>query len=387
MSYKNFSYQQTTKVHFGEYNPATLVEELSSYKMVGIVCSRESDIVKRIASDLSEKGVAFTVVTGCMPNPRHDYIDEAASKLQSVNCDFVLGIGGGSVIDASKAISLRIKNNHVSSIWELVTYQSEVQTPALPIGLVVTIASTGSDSNCSFVLSNDEVQEKLIFTHSYVQPKFCFNDPKMTYTLNTWHTACGVADMFSHLMEQYLHNDNDVAVSDYMILGVMRAVAEYGEVAVKQPDNYDARANLLWASSIAMNPILGAGHDANWISHYIEHAFSAKYDVTHGAGMAIVLVNYMKHFASEDQKNRLSMVGKLVFDLIDASSEQVISAIAEFFTRLGLPLQIRDLVKEEISQSQIDEMVEKSMPYGDFVVPGLGAFTKEDARELIEACI
>jgi alcohol dehydrogenase YqhD (iron-dependent ADH family) len=188
-------------------------------------------------------------------------------------------------------------------------------------------------------------------------------------------------------MEQYLHNDTDVDVSDGMTLGVMKAVVKWAPVAVREPENYDARANLLWASSIAMNRILSVGHYENWVSHLIEHSLSAKYSITHGAGMAIVLSKYLKYSVKFDELNRIGKMGRYVFDLEQEDADEAILRFEEFITSLGLPLTLKDLVKVKIEEQDLELLVKNSLPFGEMKLEGFEPFGYQEAREIIESCI
>ena len=248
------------------------------------------------------------------------------------------------------------------------------------MGVVLTIAATGSECDASFVISNGETQDKLLFTEDSTMPRFAVCNPELTYSVSAWQTACGVSDIMSHLLEQYLYNDSTCTVSDEMMLGLMRSVAQWGPVAVREGENYDARANLMLASTLAMNGLVGAGHDQNWVTHMLEHAVSAVWsDVAHGAGMACLLPCYLKLIAEHDSVGKLSRFANSVFGAEDAAD-----ALRRFYADMGLPTTLRELVGKEPTEEELSLVASKSLPWGPMQAGGYPDFTEESVAALFE---
>ena len=258
MSYKAFEFSLKTEYMFAENPVDALKIQLQKHqpKKPFVLCL---DFMTHIpVQAFEDTEIPYVMRTDVISNPTDVYVNSCAAEAMAEGCDFVIGVGGGSVIDSCKAVAMLIANPTEGGIWDYVSFAKQPENPALPVGLVVTIPSTGSESNPSAVISNDSVQEKLIYTEDSLRPRFSITSPSLTYSLPTYPAACGICDILSHLLEQYLHNDTHVDVSDNMLIGVMKAVVQWGPEAMKDPQNFDAKANLLWASYLAMSRVLSA---------------------------------------------------------------------------------------------------------------------------------
>ena len=392
MSYFEFSYSQPTKLVFGQGAELQTGELLSGFGAKKVLITlgggsaRRSGLLQRITDSLDAQKIAWTVYEGCRANPEAQWVDEGARRYQVEQCDFLLAVGGGSVMDATKAIAL-LAANPGEHIWPYLTYEQNIERPAVPLGVVLTIAATGSECDASFVISSADSQDKLLFTEDSTLPRFAVCNPELTCSVSPWQTACGVSDMLSHLLEQYLYCDSACTVSDEMLLGLMRAVVQWGPVAVREPDNYDARANLMLASTLAMNGLVGAGHDQNWVTHNLEHAVSAVWPhVAHGAGMACLMPCYLKMIAPHDVSGKQARFGSAVFGVApgpDAALEAA-EALAAFCAGLGLPATLRELVGEEPTAEQMQVVAAKSLPWGPMQAGGYPDFAEEEVRRLFE---
>lgn len=378
MSYKPFQFSQKTDYVFADDVCAALKAQLEAYKPAKLFVLASEKRFQLVSAALEELGQPYVLRTGCMSNPTADFVNESAAILTAEGCDFLLGVGGGSVIDASKAIAILAANPTEGGVWDYVSFAKMPEQPALPLGLVVTIPSTGSESNPSAVISNPASGEKLIYTEGSLRPRFSITAPQLTYTLPAKPAGEGVADILSHLLEQYLHNDTNVDVSDNMLLGVMKAVVKWGPVAMAQPDNYDAKSNLLWASYLAMSQVLSAGHAENWISHMVEHAISAKFDLAHGAGMSIVMPTYVSMVADGDVSGRLSRLSAEVFGAPERSAAEL---LREFFASLGMPVTLSQ-AGITLSEEDVEDCAAKAMPWGPMAVEGYAPFDAESAKTL-----
>lgn len=397
MSYLNFTFQQKTEIIFGRGCSSEIGQLIKSYGVkkilltLGSKSAKETGLLDKIVHQLKKEEIDYYIYDGCPSNPRNTWIDDGAKIFMEENCDFILAIGGGSVIDASKGIAMLAYNPHDDGIWHYVSGKGSFKREGKPVGVILTVAATGSETNGSFVISNEETLEKLICTDESAKPIFAICDPENTYSLNRWHTACGVSDIISHILEQYLHNDNTVDVSDNMSIGVLKAVLKWGQIVIDEPNNYDARANLMWASTIAMNGILGAGHEQNWISHMLEHAVSAIYDVSHGAGLACLMPYYLIHISDEDSVGKIDRLGEELFGLVkegesnnsNTLKRETAEEFRKYFTSLGMPTRLDELIGDEITDENINEIAEKALPWGPMKAGGYSEFTFEDAKKVL----
>lgn len=380
MSYQPFQFSQKTNYIFTHDAAEALTGQLQAYRPKKLFVLASEKRFQIVAGALEALGQPYVLRTGCMSNPTAEFVNDCAKQVREEGCDFLLGVGGGSVIDASKAIAILAANPTEGGIWDYVSFAKMPEKEALPLGLVVTIPSTGSESNPSAVISNPESGEKLIYTEGSLRPRFSITSPALTYSLPAYPAGAGIADILSHLLEQYLHNDTNVDVGDNMLLGVMKAVVKWAPVAMAEPDSYDAKANLLWASYLAMSQVLSAGHAENWISHMVEHAISAKFDLAHGAGMSIVMPTYVAMIAGGDTSGRLSRLSAEVFGQPDRPAAEL---LREFFASLGMPVSLSQ-AGITLTEEEAAECAAKAMPWGPMVVEGYAPFDAESAKKLFE---
>lgn len=387
MSYFEFSYSQPTKLVFGADTQKQTGQLLASFGAKKVLITlgggsaKRSGLLQQITDSIDEAGIAWHLYEGCRANPEAAWVDEGAKVCKAENCDFLLAVGGGSVIDATKAMALLVTNSG-ERIWPYLTYEMNFEQPAAPLGVVLTIAATGSECDASFVISSAETQDKLLFTEDSTMPRFAVCNPELTYSVSPWQTACGVSDMLSHLLEQYLYSDDTCTISDEMLLGLMRSVVKWGPVAVREPENYDARANLMLASTLAMNGLVGAGHDQNWVTHMLEHAVSAVWPkVAHGAGMACLMSAYMKLIAPYDVSGKQARFGQAVFGT--STAMEAAEALGSFCESLGLPATLTALVGQQPTQEELAAVAAKSLPWGPMQAGGFPDFGEEDVKALL----
>ena len=389
MSYFEFTYSQPTKLVFGPNTETQVGQLLTGFAAKKVLITlgggsaKKSGLLQRITDSLDAEGIAWSLYEGCRANPEADWVDAGAKAYKADGCDFLLAVGGGSVIDATKAIAL-LATNAGENIWPYLNYEMNFEQPAAPLGVVLTIAATGSECDASFVISGAE--DKLLFTEDTTLPRFAVCNPELTYSVNAWQTACGVADILSHLMEQYLYCDTGCTVSDEMMLGLMKSVVLWGPVALREPENFDARSNLMLASSLAMNGLVGSGHDQNWVSHCLEHAVSAVWPrVAHGAGMACLLPAYLKLIAHQDTCSKQARMGQQLFGIAagENAAVQTAEALEQFFISLGLPNTLQALVGEVPTQEQLQNVVAKSFPWGPMAAGGYAEFGEAEANALL----
>ena len=257
--------------------------------------------------------------------------------------------------------------------WSLITKRVAIPEP-LPLGTILTLAATGSEMNGVAVISNDETGEKLPLSDQMLRPKFSILDPVLTFSVSKKQTAAGVADIMSHIFEQYFINEPGTDVSDRVAEALLKVCITYGPVVMAQPENYEARANLMWASSLALNGLLQLGKGyGDWATHSIEHELSACNDMTHGVGLAILTPAWMNYVLDESNAPRFAALGRNVFDVSEendlAAAEKTIRKVRDFFIRLGLPVSLKEV---NITSDKIDELAAKTVRFSGYV----GVFKK-----------
>lgn len=356
---QNFIYQTPTKLIFGENCISHLKEEVSIYgKRILLTYGSGSikkmglyDKVKEILSD-------FTIfeLGNIQPNPQYNpSVINGAKICKENNIDLILSVGGGSVLDCSKAISACAKYD--GDYWDLIT--GKVKTnDALPIIDIITLAATGSEFDCGGVISRKETNDKLGYMDPHLFPKVSFLDPTYTFSVNKKHTAAGIADSMNHVMEQYFTEDTTL-LNDGFCESMLRSLMINGKRCIDNPDDYTSRAEMLLCTTYGCNGILSLGNsESGWPCHAIEHALSAYYDITHGYGLAIITPRWMKHILSDKTLPRFKKYAINVFGISSSLPDMEIAmkgiqATYDFFKSLGIPMHLKEL---GIDESRIDEM-------------------------------
>lgn len=337
----NFAFNIPTDIRFGRNQIECLPEELKKYgNRVLLVYGGGS--IKR--NGLYDKVIAllkdFEVyeLSGIEPNPKLSSVEAGAKLCKEHEIDVILAVGGGSTIDASKHISCAACYD--GPAWNLMMDRSLVKR-ALPIAVVLTICATGSEMNSGAVITNEETREKLEINTPLLYPKLSICDPTYLYTLPARQTAAGAVDILSHAMEQYFQPNDGAYITDVISEGVMKTVVKYAKKAIDEPDNYEARSNLMWASTVGLNHMLTVGKGGAWSVHPIEHVVSAFYDVTHGVGLAILTPAWMKYALNENTRARFARFAREVFGITVSddveASELGIKAVEDFNKSLGMP--------------------------------------------------
>ncbi len=384
----NFTYNIPTKVIFGKDELERLPKEILLHgKRVLFLYGKDSikktGLYDKVVSLLNNKGIFFTELSGVKPNPSISSVREGIKIIRENNLDFILAVGGGSVIDCAKAVSAGV--GYTGDPWDFLIGKAKVRK-VLPIGSILTLAATGSEMNGGSVISNEETQEKLAFGHPLLVPAFTFEDPTLTFTVSKYQTAAGAADIVSHLLEQYFTSHNDEGLPDRLTEAMMINVVIYAKKAILDPDNYEARANLMWTSSLALNNLITYGKKhGDWASHGIEHEVSAIYDITHGAGLAILFPNVLKYYLDKDIAGALPLtkflnLGKNVFNVVNsdekAAAYETIQRIRDFFNALDMPSKLSD---ENVDDSKIDVMAKGAARKGT-----LGYYHMIEEKDIFE---
>jgi alcohol dehydrogenase YqhD (iron-dependent ADH family) len=348
---QNFIYHIPTKIYFGKGEIKALGRELKGrFRKILIVTGRgsvkKSGVFNAVVREVKKAGVLFVELAGVKPNPRLRSVYEGIKVCRDAGVDFILALGGGSVIDASKAIAAGVK--YKGDVWDFFT-KGVSCTDAVPIGTVLTLAATGSEMNTYAVITKEDTERKLAFGSSCVRPVFSILDPEYTYTVNAYHTAAGVADIMAHIFEEYFCAPSSSAVQDRMAEALLKVCVRYGPIVCKKPRDYEARANILWTGTLALNGLLGSGKaGGDWACHSIEHEVSAIYDISHGVGLAIIVPNWMKFVLSGKTADKFAEYGVNVWgiDKNKSTEELANAAITEtrnFFNSLGLPSRLSEV--------------------------------------------
>jgi alcohol dehydrogenase YqhD (iron-dependent ADH family) len=322
-------------------------------------------------------------VSGITPNPRTDKVYEGIKICKEQKIDFILAMGGGSTIDCTKAISVGSKTDE--DFWEKFYIKGEKATSATPFGSILTIAATGSEMNMGSVVTNWEKQQKYSYQNPFCYPKFSILDPIYTFTLPKEQLVYGCVDMLSHLMETYFSYPDEDCLSDDIAETIFKNVMRNLAIALKNPQDYNARANIMWDGTMALNGITRLGKKQDWTSHGLEHALSALYDIPHGAGLAIVHPNYLKYIYKEGAK-KLARFARNIWDIAPAGkSEETlalegVARLQQYFKEIGAPTTFGEV---NIPATAISKIT-------DIVVFRTGCYhkmTKADAKAIYELCV
>lgn len=368
---KNFNYNVSTRILFGRGKINEIGKEVKKYgDKVLIVYGKGS--VKRnglfdvIINNLREYGIYVYELDNIDPNPRIDSVYKGAEICRKEGVKLILAVGGGSVIDCSKAIAAQA--NYCGDIWQNLYVEQKLQDlkSVLPVASVLTLAATGSEMNGNSVISNMHTNQKLAIGHDLLRPVFSILDPEYTFTVNQYHTAAGIVDILSHLFEQYFTPDHDGYLQNRMMEAMMKTVIEYGPIAYQELNNYEARANLMWTSSLALNGMVTYGKvSTDWATHGMEHELSAFYDITHGVGLGILTPYWMKYVLSKDTVHRFVEYARNVWNLSGNDEIELanlaIEKTREFFTSIGIPSTLEEV---GIDGSKLEEMAEQATMFG-----------------------
>lgn len=387
----SFIYDIPVKVYFGENQLSHLGEELKKYGN-RVLLTYGGGSIKRIGlydnviEELHKAGMEVFELSGIEPNPRIESVREGVKMCKEHNIDVLLAVGGGSTIDATKFMAAGACVEH--DPWEFFGANAKPIERALPLVTILTLSATGSEMDSGGVISNLATQDKLGRLAQPLLPKVSFLDPTLTYSVSAYQTACGAADIMSHIMEVYFNMNKDLYMLDCFMEGMLKTVVRYAPIAIAEPENYEARANLMWTSSWAINGFINGGKKKAWSCHPMEHELSAVYDITHGLGLAILTPRWMEYCLDETNVEKYVSFGVNVFG-IDANQEpmtiakQSIQRLSDFFFKtLGLQSTFTEV---GIKREDFKEMARKACRYGD--IRGFKTLTPEDVERIYEMCL
>lgn len=378
----NFQFWNPVKLIFGKGVIGQLEKELAPYKNILVVYGggsiKKNGVYEDVLNYLNGKNIFE--LSGVESNPRVSTARKGIEICKKEKIDFLLAVGGGSVIDCAKLIVAGAKAD--TDPWDIVL-RKHVIKDALPFGTVLTIAATGSEMNANSVITNEVTLEKLGWSSPYVYPKFSILDPSYTTTVPKNHTVYGMVDIMSHVFEQYFHDTTNTLITDEMCEGVLRTVIETAPKLLEDLSNYEYRETILLAGTIGLNGFLSIGSKGDWATHNIEHAVSAIYDIPHGGGLAILFPNWMKYNVKVNPERFAKLFSKIFnIETNSKTTEEIayegIERLQAFWKSIGAPSKLADY---NIDNSRFDVLVEKAMlkgPFGRFKV-----LEAEDVREIL----
>lgn len=346
----NFTYCTPTRYHFGR-GVESLAGEMArslGWKRALVVygggSAVRSGLLKRVEDSLRDAGIQTDYLGGVRPNPVDSKVREGIAIAREQGVDSVIAVGGGSVIDTAKAIAAGVPYD--GDFWDFFSGKAAV-TEALPVGTVLTIPAAGSEGSGNSVITNETTGQKIsIRTDFALRPKWSLLNPELTLTLPWEQTAAGIADMMAHILERYFTTTPDVEVTDRLAEGLLTAIMTQAARLVADPSDYEARANIMWSSTLAHNGICGTGRREDWGSHGLEHVLSAVYGVTHGAGLAVVFPAWITYMADR-KPSKPAQLGRRIFGVTESDDRAAALATADrlrdFFRSLRLPLTLSDL--------------------------------------------
>ena len=387
----NFEFYNPTKVIFGkgaETEAGKVIKEMGGHKVLvhfGGDYLQKSGTLDRIHHGLTEAGLEYVDLGGVVPNPRLGLVKEGIRLCKEEGVDFLLPIGGGSAIDSAKGIGYGLANDF--ELEDLLLGKTATDKIA-PIGCISTIAATGSETSNSMVITIEDGMLKRSYNHDCARPKFAIMNPELTYTLPAYQTSSGASDIMMHTMERYFTNTKDVDLIDRMAEGLLVSVREAALTAVKDPENYEARATLMWAGSLSHNGLTGTGRVSDFASHKIEHELGGMFDVAHGAGLCAVWGSWAR-YVYKTNPARFAQFAVRVFDAAqnfydtEATALKGIEAWENWCRSIGMPTSLRELGVTP-TDAQIEEMAEKCVATGGGHVGFFQTLYKEDVIKIFQ---
>ena len=364
---KDFNYYAPTEVVFGkksEEQVVALVKKYGGTKVLvhyGGKSAVKSGLLDKVCNLLKAGGVDYVSLGGVVPNPRLSLAQQGIDLCRKEGVDFILAVGGGSVIDSSKCIGYGVP--YEGNVWDFYLGKA-TPTKMLPIACVLTIPAAGSEMSESSVITNEDGDVKLGYSNNLSRPKFAIMNPCRTFTLPPYQTAAGVTDMMMHTMERYFTKDDDMDLTTDIAEAMLRSMKDAIFAVLKNPEDYRYRAQIMWGGSLMHNGLTGCGVSDDWATHQLEHELSGMFDVTHGAGLAAVWPSWARYVMHENLSRFVRFAVNVMdvpndFTNPEATALKGIEAMERFYHAIGMPINIKELIGKEISDEEIKEMVRK----------------------------
>jgi alcohol dehydrogenase YqhD (iron-dependent ADH family) len=361
---KNFEFYNPTKIYFGQGEVEKIGQLVKEYGrnvllVYGKQSIKKSGLYDQVITLLKNEDLTIFELSGIDPNPRIDSVREGGNMCKEHNIDFILAVGGGSVIDASKGISVAAKYD--GDPWDFYSYKVQAKS-GLPFGTILTLSATGSEMNKGSVITNLETKEKNGWSAPFTYPRFSILDPTLTYTVNAHQTACGIVDSLTHIYEFYFSKEK-AYLNDRIVEGIMKTIIHFGPIAMKNPTDYEARANLMFSSTLALNGLSGFAKTFDGFLHKTEHVISAHYDIAHADGLSILTPHWMNYMLNQDTVDRFFQFAVNVFDLYPSKdrmkvAKKGIEKVTELYKSLGMPIYFDNV---GITNPNIEQLASESV--------------------------
>ncbi|HNW86856.1 MAG TPA: iron-containing alcohol dehydrogenase [Candidatus Limiplasma sp.] len=384
---ENFRFYAPTYFCFGkngEQNIGELVTRFGGHKVLlhyGGGSIKRNGVYGRVTASLQAAGIPYLELDGVQPNPRSGLVYKGIELCRREGIDFILAVGGGSAIDSAKAIAAGVP--YSGDFWDYYATGKPIDE-ALPIGTVLTIAAAGSEGSPDSVITQENGMFKRGATGEGLRPKFSILNPEATLTLGLYQTACGITDIMAHICERYFTNTRDVEITDRLCEAVLKTMIEESPKVMRNPGDYEARANIMWAGMVAHNNITGVGRAQDWNSHRIEHELSAMYDVAHGAGLSVIMPAWMKHVMQHDVTRFAQFAVRvwgcdMNFAHPELTAAEGVARFRAFLTSIGMPATFAELgAKAE----DIPALTEHLFSAEKEPLPGFMELTREDVSAI-----
>ena len=364
---RDFNYYAPTEVVFGkqsEEQVAHLVKKYGGSKVLvhyGGQSAKRSGLLDKICNLLQKEGIDYVMLGGVVPNPRLSLAQQGIELCRNESVDFILAVGGGSVIDSSKCIAYGV--GFEGNVWDIYLGKA-TPTTMLPVAAVLTIPAAGSEMSESSVITNEDGDVKLGYSNNLSRPKFAIMNPERTFTLPPYQTAAGVTDMMMHTMERYFTKDDDMDLTTDLAEAALRSMKDAIFAVLKNPEDYRYRTQIMWGGSLMHNGLTGCGVSDDWATHQLEHELSGMFDVTHGAGLAAVWPSWARYVMYENLSRFVRFAVNVMgvpndFTDPETTALKGIEAMERFYHAIGMPINIKELIGREITDGEIKEMVRK----------------------------
>lgn len=387
---KNFTYQVPTKIHFGKGMISYVHDAVHQYG-TNVLLVYGGGSIKRygLYDEVKQqlRDCQLYELAGVDPNPRLSSVEAGAKLCRKHSIDVVLAVGGGSSIDCAKAICAA--TYYEGNPWDFIE-DTRLIKKTLPLISILTLSATGSEMDETAVITNVQLKQKKGFGHPLLFPKVSILDPTYTYTVSKYQTASGTADIMSHILETYFHDGTSAFVSDQLSIGLLKTCIQYGKIAYDEPNNYEARANLMWASSLAINGLTSCGCGKAWSCHAMEHVLSAYYDVTHGAGLAVLTPKWMRYILDDTTVSKFVEYGTQVWGIDPNLPDMELANLAitkteAFFAALALPKNFTELGIP--NDEKLEEMASSAVASKGGVIQGYRDLNLEDVINIYRMCL
>ena len=382
------SYYSPTRVVFGKGAKNEVGKELEKEGAKKVLVhfggssAEKSGLLSLVRESLKEKKIDFVELGGVKPNPRLSLVRKGIEIGKKEGVDFILAVGGGSVIDSAKAIGYGIKE--CGDVWDFYEGRKEAQS-SVPIGVILTLSATGSELSNSSVITNEEGFLKRGYNNDISRPRFAILDPELTYTVSRYQTEVGSIDIMMHTIERFFHSGDGLDFTDELAATLIRDTIEKGLIAIENPDNYQARASLMWASSLSHNGLMALGNDqrGDWACHQLEHELSGMFDIAHGAGLAILFPAWCQYVYKDDPE-RFAKLGRLVFGIKESGEDGALLTIEKFkqcFREFEMPLSLKE-AGIDLSDEMLEELLDKATFYGKRTLGAFKTLEREDMKAI-----